>query len=267
METDIGSSHRLLENKWRKKILTPIKNMNKNTIKLAMLLMGALILSQGQAATVNIGVVANNAGVGQFSTSAGSINTVGLIKVGYFSGKTSTALASIVSGWTDSTTAYQRYNSLNSLFTQIGNVVNPATAGGTVGGSTTGLYSAASAGWNFSPTGGISGTASYVDLALVPQSTQMYVWAFNNSDFGSSSFNPTQWALVTNQSGTANWVVPGSGALSMVLSSVSRSTDVILGTDATANIKMVAIIPEPSSASLLALGVAGLVALRARRKS
>ena len=242
------------------------KNMNKNMIKVAMLFMAVLILNQSQAATVNIGVVANNAGVGQFSTSAGAINTVGLIKVGYFSGKTSADLASIVSGWTGSTTAYQRYNSLNSLFTQVGNVVNPATSG-TLGGSVAGLYSAAGTGWNFSTTGGISGTANYVDLALVPQNTQMYVWAFNNSDFGSSSFNPTQWALVTNQSGTTNWVVPGSGALSMVLSSVTRSTDVILGTDAAANVNMVAIIPEPSSASLLALGVAGLVALRIRRKS
>jgi len=187
--------------------------------------------------------------------------------VGFFSGKTSTDLASIVSGWTDSTTAYQRYNSLNSLFTQVGNIVNPSTGGGTVGGTTTGLYNTAGAGWNFSPTGGISGTASYVDLALVPQSTQMYVWAFNNSDFGSSSFNPTQWALVTNQSGTANWVMPGSGALSMVLSSVNRTADVILGADAAANINMVAVIPEPSSASLLVLGMAGLVALRVRRKS
>jgi len=236
-------------------------------IKVAMLLIGALILNQSQAATVNVGFVANNASAGQFSTSTGAINTVGLIKVGFFSGKTSTDLASIVSGWTGATTAYQRYNSLNSLFTQVGNIVNPSSSGGTVGGSTFGLYNTAGSGWNFSPTGGISGTATYVDLALVPQSTQMYVWAFNNSDFGSSSFNPTQWALVTNQSGTANWVIPSSGALSMVLSSVTRSTDVILGTDATANINMVAIIPEPSSASLLAIGVAGLVALRVRRKS
>lgn len=241
--------------------------MNKNIIKFAMLLMGALFLNQSQAATVNVGVVASSAGVGQFSTSTGAINTVGLIKVGFFSGKTSTDLASIVSGWTGATTAYQRYNSLNSLFTQVGNIVNPSTTGGTVGGTTTGLYNTAGAGWNFSTTGGISGTASYVDLALVPQSTQMYVWAFNNSNFGASTFNPTQWALVTNQSGTANWVMPGSGALSMVLSSVTRSTDVILGADATANINMVAVIPEPSSASLLALGLAGLVALRARRKS
>jgi hypothetical protein len=245
----------------------PYKNMNKNIIKVAMLLMGALILEQSEAATVNVGVVANSAGVGQFSTSTGAINTVGLVKVGFFSGKTSADLTSIASGWTSATTAYQRYNSLNSLFTQVGNIVNPATTGGTVGGSTTGLYNSAGAGWNFSATGGISGTASYVDLALVPQNTQMYVWAFNNSDFSASTFNPTQWALVTNQSGTANWVIPGSGALSMVLSSVTRSTDVILGTDAVANINMVNIIPEPSSASLLALGVAGLVALRARRKS
>jgi hypothetical protein len=241
--------------------------MNKNIIKVVMLLMGALFLNQSQAATVNIGVAALNSGTGQFLSSTGAINTVGLVKVGYFSGKTSTDLASIVSGWTGSTTAYQRYNSLNSLFTQIGTAVNPASTGGTVGGSTAGLYSAAGAGWNFSSAGAINGTANYADLSLVPQNSQMYIWAFNNSDFGSSSFNPTQWALVTNLSGTSNWVIPSSGALSMSPLSVTRTQDVILGTDATVNINMVAIIPEPSSASLLALGVAGLVALRIRRKS
>ena len=238
--------------------------MNKNMIR-SMLLMGVLIINQSRAATVNVGVLASNGSVGQFLSSTGSINTVGLIKVGFFS-KTSTELSAIASGWTASTSVYDRYNSLNSLFTQVGNIVNPSTLGGTVGGTTTGLYTAAGAGWNFSPTGGVSGTASYVDLALAPQNTKMYIWAFNNSDFSSSTFNPTHWALVTNQSGTANWVMPGSGALSMVLSSVTRSADVILGTDNVANINMV-LIPEPSSASLLALGVAGLVALRIRRKS
>ena len=243
------------------------KNMKKNMIKLAMLLMGAIILNQSQAATVNVGAVASSSSTGQFLSTSGGLNTVGLIKVGFFSGRTSTDLASIVSGWTGSTTAYQRYNSLNSLFTQIGTAVSPATTGGTVGGSTTGLYNAAGAGWNFSSLGAAAGTASYVDLALVPQNSQMYIWAFNNSDFGSSSFNPTQWALVTNLSGTSNWVMPGSGTLSMQLLNVTRGADVILGTDAAANVNMVAIIPEPSSASLLALGVAGLVALRIRRKS
>jgi hypothetical protein len=247
----------------------PYKNMNKNIIKVAMLLIGALIVNQSQAATVNVGAVASSAGTGQFLSTTGAINTAGLIKVGFFSGKTSADLTSIVSGWTGATTAYQRYNSLNSLFTQIGTVVAPSSSGGSLGGSTTGLYNAAGAGWNFSTAGAAAGTASYVDLALVPQNTQMYIWAFNNSDFSASTFNPTQWALVTNLSGTSNWVIPGSGTLSMTLSSVTRGADVILGTDAGTSINMVNVstIPEPSSASLLALGVAGLVALRARRKS
>jgi hypothetical protein len=245
----------------------PCKNMNKNIIKIAMLLIGALIVNQSQAATVNVGAVATTTTTGQFLSTTGAINTTGLIKVGFFSGKTSADLTSIASGWTGSTTAYQRYDSLNSLFTQIGTVVAPLSAGGSLGGSTTGLYNAAGAGWNFSSSGAVAGTANYVDLALVPQNTQMYIWAFNNSDFTSSAFNPTQWALVTNLSGTSNWSIPGSGTLSLQLASVTRSADVILGTDVGASINMVAIIPEPSSASLLALGVAGLVALRARRKS
>jgi hypothetical protein len=105
-----------------------------------------------------------------------------------------------------------------------------------------------------------------VDLALAPQGTQIYVWALNNTDFSFvSSAAPTQWALVTDRNATGGtWVLPGSGALSAVLNSVSAQSDVLLGTDNSNNINMVAVIPEPATMNLLILG--GMTILASRRK-
>ena len=242
--------------------------MNRKSTKLAFGLISILALHQGQSATVNVGAVATTATTGQFLTSSKANNTTGLIKVGFFSSKTSADLASIVNGWGDNPaiTAYQRYSELNSFFTQIGTAINPASTGGTVGGSTLGLYTTAGAGWNFSSTGGVSGTANYADLSLVPQNSVMYIWAFNNSDFSSSAFNITEWALVTNQSGISNWKIPGSGTLSLQLANVIQGSDAILGTDLGASIQMVAVVPEPSVFQLLGIGVAGVFFMRTKRE-
>jgi len=223
-----------------------------------------LALHQVQSATVNVGAVANSTITGQFLSANKATNTVGLIKVGFFSTKTSADLATIVGGWGDNPaiTAYQRYDDLNKLFTQIGTTVNPSTAGGTLGGSSGGLYNTAGSGWNFSSSGNVSGTANYVDLALAPQNTVMYIWAFNNTDFGSSTFNITEWALVTNQSGTSTWKIPGSGTLSLQLANVIQGTDAILGTDLGASFQMVAVVPEPSIIQMLAIGLVGVFSLR-----
>jgi hypothetical protein len=220
-----------------------------------------------QAATVNVGTVASSSGTGQYLTSTGSLVTTGFVRIGFFN-KSFAELQTTINGWTGSTTALAAYNSLNNSFTAIGTAINPA-ASGTLGGTTTGLYTTPGANWNFSSGGAVSGTANLVDLALAPIGTQIYVWAFNNSDLSFvSGTAPTQWALVTDRAASGGtWVMPSSGALSTLLSAVSTQSDVLLGTDNGLNVNMVAIIPEPSSASLVALGVAGLVALRVRRKS
>jgi hypothetical protein len=238
---------------------------NKITLTLATLIALPVFL---QAATVNIGTVATSSTTGQYLSSAGALVTTGFVRVGFFS-KTFAELQTTISGWSGSTTGLDAYNSLNSSFTAIGTVINPSSSGGSLGGSTTGLYQTAGAGWNFTSAGAVSGTANFVDLALTGQGTQIYVWAFNNSDLTfASGAAPTQWALVTDRNATGGtWTTPGSGTLSTLLSAVSTQSDVLLGTDNGNNVNMAAIIPEPSSASLLAIGVAGLVALRARRKS
>ena len=66
-----------------------------------------------------------------------------------------------------------------------------------------------------------------------------------------------------------SWVLPANAGATVSLNAYSN-TGSYTGGDLTANLATSAsfnLIPEPSSASLLALGVAGLVALRARRKS
>jgi len=65
------------------------------------------------------------------------------------------------------------------------------------------------------------------------------------------------------------WILPANTGATATLMAYSQTGD-YSGTDLTANLATSSsfnLIPEPSSASLLALGVAGLVALRVRRKS
>jgi len=255
-----------------KDILGKIKMKNKKTTILAIA--GAILLFVGQealfSATVNVGAVGNSSATGQYLSVTGTTVTTGLIKVGFFSGKSFADIQTVINGWNSSTTQKSAYDSLNNLFTQIGAVINPSSSGGTLGGTTTGLYSTPGSGWNFSSAGAVSGTANYVDLALAPQGTQIYVWAFNNTDFTFSGSNaPTQWALVTDRDNTTTgqtgtWVLPGSGALSCVVNNITTSSDVLLGTDNGVNINMVAVIPEPATMNLLILG--GMTILASRRK-
>ena len=83
-------------------------------------------------------------------------------------------------------------------------------------------------------------------------------------------FSNSGWIIPANPTG----ITPGGlGADIFDLGTVAYFGLLSLGTGAYAgdgvvnSANLAAIIPEPSSASLLALGVAGLVALRARRKS
>jgi len=214
------------------------------------------------AATVSVGAVSFPSS-GLYLSDQGSLTTTGLVKVGFFRQSSFYDIQSVINNWSSSTTALDKYNSLNSLFTPIGTEINPPSAW-TYGGSTTGLYSVPGAGWNFSSTGRIAGTATYVDLALVPVDTQLYVWAFNNFDFTFSSDDaPTQWALVTNRL-TSAWTIPNSGAKALI-ANVTTQDDILLGSDNGNNVNMTPIsAPEPSSLSLLALGGVA-VALRRRR--
>ena len=82
-------------------------------------------------------------------------------------------------------------------------------------------------------------------------------------------FSNSSWIVPVNPTG----IVPTDYAFDVsdvgtqaLFGSLSLGTGAYAG-DGVVNSANLALIPEPSSASLLALGVAGLVALRARRKS
>ena len=72
-----------------------------------------------------------------------------------------------------------------------------------------------------------------------------------------SIYRASDWLIPADATSFGFSATPSAGASYQTL----NSTSYLIGTGT------VAVIPEPSSASLLALGVAGLVALRVRRKS
>ena len=117
-----------------------------------------------------------------------------------------------------------------------------------------------------------NGTITGVSYSLsLGSGKNLYMWT--------ASDNGIAIVRNANGTGTAAWITPDADAtgVSMNLSglqataggSVERA-EILLGnvSDFASGSDLIALaIPEPSSASLLALGVAGLVALRVRRKS
>ena len=126
----------------------------------------------------------------------------------------------------------------------------------------------------FDVSGLRSATAELATGENTYEGKTLYMLVGNASDMDSS----TQAGVFTN----ANWIVPANptsilpGAFSFDVSDIGTEAlfgSLSLGTGAYSDqgvvdsANLAVIIPEPSSLSLLALGVAGLVALRARRKS
>ena len=146
-----------------------------------------------------------------------------------------------------------------------------AVAGGNVQGSWTENYATPVA-------AGQSITALFVN-GLTSSDVSFTTGAFlGGKSIGLSGGN--SYAFGTYRSGSAEtvgsnvpdaiaWVLPLNAGATGTISAYS-GTGAYTGQDITANLATSGsfnLIPEPSSASLLALGVAGLVALRARRKS
>jgi hypothetical protein len=79
----------------------------------------------------------------------------------------------------------------------------------------------------------------------------------------------TAWAVLTDTS----WVAPSFAVNGNAVDfTFTANTQAVIGSFSGGaaggvGIQTITMVPEPSSASLLAIGVAGLVALRARRKS
>jgi hypothetical protein len=116
-----------------------------------------------------------------------------------------------------------------------------------------------------------SGFASSVDIdhnnAPFSAGTQGYIWGYDNRTESGAS----EWILLTS---AGVWTIPDAGSQSPSDAwSVRTASEVIVGSvsEATMTLGSVtvpsppAVVPEPSSASLLALGAIAILATRRRR--
>ena len=246
-------------------------NMTKK-IKAAIFLFPTLALLTRPAMAVNtISHAETLTSNGAITTSSLAVSSAGGVTIGYFS-TASSPLDSVIKTWTAG-------NAVSNLFAN--NWVDVRTVG-----STGSMQSQGDWDW---PGGGTPGTAGSkiggtynwtFDASL--SGKQLYVFAFNGGSSGygyngagtlapsSSAFSltsfsgSTEWAALKADT----WLFPATDgtALNLKVVDVDLASELLVGVDGGNNIAMMAI-PEPSSASLLALGVAGLVALRVRRKS
>ena len=263
-----------------------MKNKMKKINLIAILALFGLI-GVGNAGTVTI--VGNGAGSGPiFVTSTGgsiAINT--RVYVGAFSDVAvlNSTIANYLAGSVNYATTL---TALQSNFVNLGTGGNFGTvsqvAGGGAGYTTsttelrfnniTSLAINGAPAANYNTFNGAIAGVNYSLAAGIGASKNLYIWTASDADSGI--------AIVRNANGTgtAAWITPvsdGTG-VTMNLSGLQataggsvEAAEVLLGTvtDYATGSDLIALkaIPEPSSASLLALGVAGLVALRVRRKS
>jgi hypothetical protein len=261
------------------------KEINKMKTKILVAifsLFGAIGI--GNAGTVTI--VGNGAGGGPiFVTSTGASIAVNTrVYVGTFSNDT--LLTSTISNYLAGSANYAAtVAALQSNFVNIGTgatnygaASQTAVNGAAYTTSTTefrfnaitslAINGAAAANYNT-----FNGSITGVNYSLsVGTAKNLYIWTASDSGI----------AIVRDATGTgtAAWVTPSADATGVTLNLSGlqataggsvQAAEVLLGTvsDYATGSDLIALraIPEPSSASLLALGVAGLVALRVRRKS
>ena len=261
-----------------------INKMKTKSLATLLALLGAI--GMGNAGTVTI--VGNGAGSGPiFVTSTGAsiaINT--RVYVGTFSDES--LLSSTVSNYLAGSANYaatvaalqSNFVNIGTGVTNYGAVSQTAVNGAAYTTSTTelrfnGITSLAINGAAAANYNTFNGSITGVNYSLsIGTAKNLYIWTASSADSGI--------AIVRNANGTgtANWVTPSSDAtgVTMNLSGLQgtaggsvEAAEVLLGTvsDYATGSDLIALraIPEPSSVSLLAIGVAGLVALRARRKS
>jgi len=215
-------------------------------------------------AAVSIGAL-NNAAVGYWVSSTGTTLTTGGISIGFFANTPNWSVLS-------TKTASEAWSSLLTYgYTDVRSI-----SGATISGVD----------WSFAvtgtPTAATGGTVGNIAIASLPANTRLYAIAFNagdwnaNNTMASATFAGTQWGAVSafgHATTSENYLAPADlGSKSIQFKSANLvAADVLVGSlspsYATNFSVQLSAIPEPTSASLLALGVAGLVALRVRRKS
>jgi hypothetical protein len=114
----------------------------------------------------------------------------------------------------------------------------------------------------------VSGTLLALAIfASNSEDSQTLSWSFTPG--GAKQDSVVAWAVLTD----ASWIAPNFGNnADDVPFTFTANTQAVIGSFSGGaaggvGIQTITMVPEPSSASLLAIGVAGLVALRIRRKS
>ena len=243
------------------------KNMGLRICTVAIL---AMAFSATSKAAVTIGYVGNSATGGFLvNGSTTAFVSTGEVSVGFFKNSggffapTSTDWANILSSGVS--------NAWSNLLT-LGYTDVRSVAGATLG---TGFDPSFSTGGT--TTTNIGMTTQNIPFANLPAGTRMYVLGFNAGSWDNTAKTAT-FGLATefgavsafgHATAAQNFLSPADGGTKSIQfkSAALTNEDVLIGSLVSSANGTVAMIPEPSSASLLALGVAGLVALRARRKS
>jgi hypothetical protein len=216
----------------------------------------------------NIALVGNGASTGPYITSSvGADIAIGTrLRVGTFTD--TVALGNAIQAFTTGTSDYlATLVALNSVFTDLGtNVTNYGNANQT--------------GTGVSATQAVFNTTASLLVNGVTAAHNVFSGSIANVNYSSSIGSNKSvyvWTAYSGEIGIfrdSTWTTPASDltALTLNLNTISAGSDILLGSyqDYAAGndqLRLASAIPEPSSASLLALGVAGLVALRVRRKS
>ena len=248
----------------------------KNKIKIALCCLVLVGVSSIQAATIGIG-----SAFGTFLDKDGVALTTGGVSIGFFTGTlpTAAAIGNISSTTPISFSTFQSTFGYVDVRTMLdGNSLPPSFSSGSwdFGASWTGGSLTVPGSPSNPPANAYnSSDALAAFTAGTTSGTALWAIAYNAGNYANGFSGSTQWAVITATapgSSSNDWIYPsGANTENIQLLQINLASELIVGKDGSSvlggnanNIYMV--IPEPSSASLLALGVAGLVALRARRK-
>lgn len=231
-----------------------MKKIQVPLMALAVLLSGAA----SQASTITIAANgANVTGVGnsRFFTSSltGQVLDIGdQVRVGFFSSSLSTVVANYNSGSYANLAALS--TALSAIFTPIGETSFSGTA---TGGKVT-----INDKQNLTT---LDGAITFNITSLDPVASghsgkQVYLWATDDASWNSA----TALAVVTDSS----WVIPASNLTNLTVNTayvdLASSTELILGSSGSvvSGVNSIALIPEPSSMSLVVMGLIGSMAFR-----
>jgi hypothetical protein len=252
---------------------------NKQIFKIIVAISAFWLVSPNgyQANAATIGYVTT---FGAFLSSTGSSLSSGGVSVGFFTTSLPTAaeLSGMTNPWSTLASAYG-FKDVRTLLDANSNLPTMSVggswdyaAGGVIGGTLTVPNTPANV------VNAINGNDALSAFAggTAATATQLWVFAFNQGTYANGFAGSTAWAATTANAlagATNDWLYPTSSE-NIQLSQLNAVGEILIGTDGAIisggnanNVYLAAIVPEPSSASLLALGVAGLVALRVRRKS